>query len=111
YCDGAVKRTFDATFSAALVVALSPLLVVVALLVKTTSRRPALFRQTRVNKNGRSFTLHKFRSMHSQSPAYAQTLPSHNDPCLPPARPRSHRPHGVARRARLSHVREAVVRS
>lgn len=40
-----------------------PLTTVIALLVKTTSRGPAIFKQTRIGEFGREFTLYKFRSM------------------------------------------------
>jgi lipopolysaccharide/colanic/teichoic acid biosynthesis glycosyltransferase len=46
-----------------MIVLLSPLLVLVAVIVKLTSRGPVLFRQERVGLDGRPFTLLKFRSM------------------------------------------------
>ena len=59
-----VKRTFDVAFSAAVMVAFSWLYAGVALAVKIDDPKgPILFRQTRVGKDGREFTMYKFRSM------------------------------------------------
>lgn len=57
------KRTLDVCGGALGLVLLIPIFVVVALAVKATSRGPVFFRQTRIGKNGRSFSLVKFRSM------------------------------------------------
>jgi lipopolysaccharide/colanic/teichoic acid biosynthesis glycosyltransferase len=56
-------RLFDVTFASAAVLLLSPLLIVVALLVKLTSRGPVFFRQERAGLNGRPFRIFKFRTM------------------------------------------------
>jgi lipopolysaccharide/colanic/teichoic acid biosynthesis glycosyltransferase len=58
-----VPRWLDVLISAVLLVALAPVLVVVAVLVAATSTGPVLFRQERVGRNGRPFTLLKFRTM------------------------------------------------
>lgn len=58
-----LKRVFDIAASSLLLVLLSPLMVVVGLLVKLTSRGPAIYRQVRCGLYGRKFTLYKFRSM------------------------------------------------
>lgn len=57
------KRVFDLIVAAAVLIALSPLSLLIALMIKLTSAGPVLFRQTRVGLNGRHFTLYKFRSM------------------------------------------------
>jgi len=57
------KRVLDVLCSAVGLLLLSPLLVIVALLVKVTSPGPVLFRQKRVGKNGQLFEILKFRSM------------------------------------------------
>lgn len=57
------KRAFDIFASAAGLVLLSPVLLVIALAVVVDSGRPALFRQTRVGRGGVPFTIHKFRTM------------------------------------------------
>ena len=59
----AMKRLIDVAASLVLLVALSPLLVLIGLLVVVTSKGGALFRQQRVGMNGRRFTLLKFRTM------------------------------------------------
>ena len=59
-----VKRVFDFAFSAAVLVLLSWLFVVIAILVKVDDPKgPVFFKQTRVGKNGSEFEMLKFRSM------------------------------------------------
>ena len=59
-----VKRVFDFAFSAAVLVLLSWLFVIIAVLVKVDDPKgPVFFKQTRVGKNGREFEMLKFRSM------------------------------------------------
>ncbi|MCB7136940.1 sugar transferase [Cellulosimicrobium marinum] len=59
----AVKSATDWIGAAALVLLLLPVLLVVALAVRCTSRGPVLYRQERVGRNGRTFPMFKFRSM------------------------------------------------
>ena len=58
-----LKRTYDVFFSALGLLALLPLLVVVAAAVKCYDRGPVFFRQQRVGKGGHLFWIWKFRSM------------------------------------------------
>lgn len=58
-----LKRLIDLAVSAVALVALSPLIILIALLVKVSSAGPVLFRQERCGLNGRRFTLLKFRTM------------------------------------------------
>lgn len=57
------KRGIDIVLALICLIVLSPLLLLAAILIKTTSRGPVIFRQTRCGLNGRKFTLYKFRSM------------------------------------------------
>jgi exopolysaccharide biosynthesis polyprenyl glycosylphosphotransferase len=57
------KGVVDRLVAASALVLLAPVLGMVAAAVRLTSPGPALFRQTRVGKGGREFTLYKFRSM------------------------------------------------
>lgn len=64
--DGAkvvLKRAFDIAGSALLLLALSPVLLGTALLVRLSSRGPALYRQERIGLSGEPFHMLKFRSM------------------------------------------------
>jgi exopolysaccharide biosynthesis polyprenyl glycosylphosphotransferase len=58
-----IKRAIDLVAGSALLVLLSPLMLVVALAVLLTSGRPIFFRQTRAGLDGRPFRLVKFRTM------------------------------------------------
>jgi putative colanic acid biosysnthesis UDP-glucose lipid carrier transferase len=57
------KRVFDVVVSGCAVIALSPLLLILALMVKLTSRGPVLFKQVRTGLNGKPFVILKFRTM------------------------------------------------
>jgi exopolysaccharide biosynthesis polyprenyl glycosylphosphotransferase len=59
----AVKRYLDFGLAAVALLVLSPLLLVVAILIKLTSPGPVIFAQTRTGLNKRPFTLYKFRTM------------------------------------------------
>jgi exopolysaccharide biosynthesis polyprenyl glycosylphosphotransferase len=58
-----LKALLDRLLAFALLLLLSPLCAVVALLITLTSGRPVMYRQTRVGKGQRPFTLWKFRTM------------------------------------------------
>ena len=58
-----IKRLIDLSVSFVMLVGLSPLLLVVALLIKLTDGGPVLFPQRRVGRWGREFWFYKFRSM------------------------------------------------
>jgi len=57
------KRITDVTIAAAALVVTSPLMFLAALLIKVTSKGPAIFKQERCGLNGRRFEVFKFRSM------------------------------------------------
>lgn len=61
--DGFAKRTLDVLGSGLGLVALAPLLAVVAVLVRLSSHGPILFRQVRLGRDGREFYCLKFRTM------------------------------------------------
>ena len=58
------KRVIDIIGSVLMLVIFSPVLLLVALAIKISSKDPVLFRQRRVGQYGKSFTFLKFRSMH-----------------------------------------------
>jgi exopolysaccharide biosynthesis polyprenyl glycosylphosphotransferase len=61
---GAIKRAIDVAGSLGALILASPLLLVIAALVKMTSEGPVFFRQKRIGQYGREFTFLKFRSMY-----------------------------------------------
>lgn len=67
------KRLFDIVFSFMSIIILAPLLIIIALLIKITSRGPILFKQKRVGKNKKTFNIYKFRSMRTDAPKDAPT--------------------------------------
>jgi Undecaprenyl-phosphate glucose phosphotransferase len=58
-----LKRAYDLVLAALLLILLSPVLLLIALVVKATSPGPILYRQTRMGLDGRIFEMLKFRSM------------------------------------------------
>ena len=59
-----LKRTEDIVLCSLALAITLPIWCVVGFLIKRESPGPAIFSQTRVGKNGRTFLMHKFRSMH-----------------------------------------------
>jgi len=59
-----LKRILDIIFSVFLLIVLGPLLLFVMALIKASSPGPILYLQKRVGRNGRSFVMYKFRTMH-----------------------------------------------
>lgn len=69
------KRLLDIIGSLVGIICLSPILVIVAILVRTKLGSPVLFRQERPGKNGKIFRMYKFRSMTDQRDAKGELLP------------------------------------
>lgn len=57
------KRFIDIFFSLLGIIITSPILLIVAILIKIDSRGPVIFKQQRIGKNGKVFNIYKFRSM------------------------------------------------
>lgn len=70
-----MKRIFDLISSLVLLILLSPLIIILALLVKLTIGSPILFKQKRPGLNGKPFYLYKFRSMNDAKDHYGNLLP------------------------------------
>jgi len=65
----AAKRVLDIVAAAIGLLLLSPILLIVGVMVRLTSKGPALYHQERVGQAGRVFTVHKFRSMRQDAEA------------------------------------------
>lgn len=63
------KRALDLVFATGLLIVFSPLMAIIALLIKCTSRGPVLFRQERVSFDGSPFKIIKFRTMRTNAEA------------------------------------------
>lgn len=62
-----LKRLADIIFSFVCMIVISPILLIAYLAVKFSSKGPAIFRQPRVGQDGRTFYVHKFRSMYADA--------------------------------------------
>jgi exopolysaccharide biosynthesis polyprenyl glycosylphosphotransferase len=74
-----LKRLFDIVVASAALVALSPVLLVAALLVKLTSPGPVFFTQPRVGRGRRVFGMIKFRTMVADAEQRRREVESMND--------------------------------
>ncbi|MBI4790941.1 MAG: undecaprenyl-phosphate glucose phosphotransferase [Chloroflexi bacterium] len=61
--NSAIKRLIDLLGSTALIVLFAPLMALIAILIRTDSAGPIIFRQKRIGRGGRPFIAYKFRSM------------------------------------------------
>src|SRR5271156_3367775 len=77
--DFALKRTFDLIGATLLLVLLSPLLLVITLAVKLSSRGPIVFRSTRRGIGQRPFACLKFRTMHTDAEQRQADLEEFNE--------------------------------
>jgi O-antigen biosynthesis protein WbqP len=66
------KRSFDLLLASIAVICASPVMIAAAIVIRLQDGGPAIFRQTRVGRFNRPFTLYKFRSM----PVSTPNLPS-----------------------------------
>lgn len=69
-----MKRLVDIVLASLALVVLSPVFAVVALAVSLDSPGPVFYRQVRVGLGGRTFRIHKFRSMRAGAPGLAITV-------------------------------------
>ncbi|GAB3576014.1 undecaprenyl-phosphate glucose phosphotransferase [Spirosoma luteolum] len=69
-----LKRGFDIIFSLVAIGLGSPLLLLVGLITKCTSKGPMLYAQERIGQDGKPFTIYKFRSMYTNAEAAGPSL-------------------------------------
>lgn len=69
-----VKLVLDFAFSFLLIIALSPVFLIISVIIKLDSSGPVLFRQKRIGKNSSEFYILKFRTMRTDTP---KDMPTH----------------------------------
>lgn len=69
-----IKRFLDIFLSLSAIIILSPVLIVIAVLIKIDSKGPVLFKQKRIGKNKTHFQILKFRTMYADVP---KDVPTH----------------------------------
>ena len=74
-----IKRLIDVVCSFLGVLVLSPLFIIIAIIIKTTSKGPVFFSQRRVGKNGKEFDMYKFRSMVVNAEELKEKLAAQNE--------------------------------
>jgi lipopolysaccharide/colanic/teichoic acid biosynthesis glycosyltransferase/glycosyltransferase involved in cell wall biosynthesis len=94
---GALKRGSDLAVALLLLLALSPVLVLIALAIRFDSRGPSLFRQRRIGRGSSEFRIVKFRTMQVGTPDLASHL-------MGPASPRVTRLGRLLRRSSLDEL-------
>jgi exopolysaccharide biosynthesis polyprenyl glycosylphosphotransferase len=75
----AIKKIMDISVSVFLILCLSPVLLIIAIMIKMTSRGPIVFSQARVGLRGRQFNLYKFRTMIVNAEKMKKNLESENE--------------------------------
>jgi polysaccharide biosynthesis protein PslA len=79
-----IKRMLDIVVAFLFLILLLPLLIFVAMRVRTSSKGPVYFFQERIGYKGKPFTMYKFRSMYVDAEQNGPALSSDNDPRITP---------------------------
>ncbi len=74
-----IKTIFDLIFSLIILIIGFPIFILIALLIKLSSRGPIFFLQERIGKNNKTFNCIKFRTMHSEAEDILENLITNNE--------------------------------
>jgi lipopolysaccharide/colanic/teichoic acid biosynthesis glycosyltransferase len=77
-----LKRGLDILLSLSAMIVLSPLSAVITIAIRLDSEGPAIFKQERAGKNGKPFTLYKFRTMKTDAEPFGSSPKTGTDPRL-----------------------------
>jgi lipopolysaccharide/colanic/teichoic acid biosynthesis glycosyltransferase len=80
----AAKRTLDIVLSTLVLIIGLPIWLFVAMLVKVTSKGPAIYSQERIGRDGKPYRIYKFRSMRTDAEVAGPQWASKNDPRVTP---------------------------
>ena len=73
------KYLLDFVAAFFLILIFSPLMILISILIKLSSRGPIFFSHQRVGYKNRLFVIHKFRSLHVDTPSYSEKPDSNED--------------------------------
>lgn len=79
-----VKRGIDIVVSLCVLIGFSPFYLLIALIVKATSKGPAIYSHSRIGRHGKPFRIYKFRSMYVDAEKNGPSLSSKNDSRITP---------------------------
>ena len=68
-----IKRPLDIVFALVLLIALAPIYLITAVIIKLESKGPVIFKQQRFGRNKKPFTVYKFRTMATSAPSNMAT--------------------------------------
>lgn len=74
------KRLFDILISLILLILLSPIMIIIAIIIKLDSKGPVFFRQKRITQYGKTFRIFKFRTMVENAEKLGSQVTVSNDP-------------------------------
>ncbi len=77
-----LKRGFDILVSLSALLLIWPILVLIAIAIRLSTKGPALFRQERAGKDGKPFVFYKFRTMRADADPFGPSPKSGQDPRL-----------------------------
>ena len=77
-----VKRGFDILISVPAAIVLLPFMTIIAVIIRLSSKGPAIFRQKRAGKDGKPFIFYKFRTMLADVEPFGSSPKSGSDPRL-----------------------------
>ncbi|RKY99588.1 MAG: hypothetical protein DRQ10_05905 [Candidatus Hydrothermota bacterium] len=81
----AVKRIMDIVISIALIILTIPICIIAAVLIKVTSKGPLFYKQRRIGKDGKPYTIYKFRTMVKDAEkGIGPIMAKKNDPRITP---------------------------
>lgn len=75
-----IKPFIDFLVAALLLLLTSPIMLVIAVMIKLDSKGPVIFKQERYGKNGIKFNIYKFRTMRTDAPKYGLSPTTSHDP-------------------------------
>jgi len=80
WCTSRRKRCFDVALASLFLVLSAPLQILICIVVKFSGQGPVIFRQLRTGRNGRLFTIYKYRTMKDEQDGNNSFVTRANDP-------------------------------